>query len=90
VLSPDVLRYFANLEYGGIEVEDRLGAVTQPTLILVGRHERVCSVPAAEAMAAGIPRAELSVFEHSAHMTFVEENDRYLQVVRAFLGRHAA
>ena len=90
VYSPDVLRFFANQEYGAIEVEDRLGAVTHPTLILVGRHERVCSVPAAEAMAAGIPQSELVVFENSAHMTFVEENERYLQVVRRFLGRHGA
>jgi len=88
VYSPDVLRFFARLEYGAIEVEARLGAVTQPSLILVGRHERVCSVPAAEAMAAGIPRSELVVFENSGHMTFVEENERYLDVVRDFLNRH--
>jgi len=90
VFSPDVLRHFANLEYGAIEVEGRLPSVVQPVLILVGRHERVCSVEAAEAMAAAIRRAELVVFEHSAHMTFVEENDRYLEVVRDFLARHVA
>ncbi len=86
--SPELLRHFANLEYGAIEVEDRLGRVVQPTLVLVGRHERVCSVPAAKAIADGIPRAELVVFDHSGHMTFVEENDRYLEVVRTFLDRH--
>ena len=89
VNSAEVLRHFANQEYGAIEVEERLGEVPQPTLILVGRHERVCSVPAAQAMAAALPRAELVVFEHSGHMTFVEENDRYLAVVRSFLDRHA-
>lgn len=83
--SPEVLRRFANEEYGGIEVEDRLGEVTQPVLVLAGRHDRTCSVKAAEATAAGIPNAELVVFEHSGHMTFVEENERYLEVVRAFL-----
>jgi proline iminopeptidase len=86
--SPGVLAHFANLEYGGIEVEDGLGQVPQPALILVGRRERVCSVPAAQAMSAAIPRAELVIFEHSGHMTFVEENERYLQVVRDFLDRH--
>jgi hypothetical protein len=30
----------------------------------------------------------MEVFENSAHMTFVEENERYLQVVRSFLDRH--
>ena len=87
--SPDVLRHFANLDYGGIEVEDRLGQVTQPVLVLAGRHERTCVVEGAEAMARGLPDAELVVFEHSGHMTFVEENERYLAVVRRFLARGA-
>lgn len=87
VYSPDVLRRFANEEYGGIEVEDRLGEIPQPVLVLAGRHDRTCSVAAAETTAAGIPNAELVVFEGSGHMTFVEENERYVDVVRDFLAR---
>ena len=83
--SPQVLRTFSNEDYGGIEVEDRLGEITQPVLVLTGRHDRVCPVAGAEAIAAGIPRADLVVFEQSAHMTFVEENERYVEVVRTFL-----
>jgi proline iminopeptidase len=85
VYSPEVLRRFSNEGYGGIEVEDRLGQVTQPVLVLAGRHDRTCPIAGAEAIAAGIPRAELVVFEQSAHMTFVEENERYVEVVRTFL-----
>jgi pimeloyl-ACP methyl ester carboxylesterase len=58
--------------------------------VLAGRHDRVCSVKAAEAIAAGIPGAELVVFEQSAHMTFVEEPERYLAAVRSFLDRHTS
>jgi len=90
IYAPRVLQHFAKQEYGGIEVEDRLGAVTQPTLVLAGRHDRACSVEAAEAIAAGIPDAELVVFEQSAHMTFVEEPERYLAAVRSFLDHHTA
>ena len=85
VYSPEVLRHFANEDYGGIEVEGRLGEIPQPVLVLAGRHDRTCPVEAAEATAAGIPNAELVVFEDSGHMTFVEENARYLEVVRASL-----
>jgi proline iminopeptidase len=85
VHSPDVLRQAARGDYGGIEVEDRLGEVTHPVLVLVGRHERTCSVAASEAIAAGIPGARLVVFEHSAHMSYAEENDAYLAAVREFL-----
>jgi proline iminopeptidase len=83
--SPAILRHFANADYGGIEVEDRLGAVTHPVLVLAGRHDRTCVVEGAEAMAKGLPDAEFVVFEESAHMTFVEENEKYVRVVREFL-----
>ena len=85
VYSPEVLRYFANEDYGGIEVEERLGAISQPVLVLVGRYDRTCQLAGADAIAAGIPNAELVVFERSGHMTYVEENERYVDVVRDFL-----
>jgi proline-specific peptidase len=87
VRSPDVLRAMAPDDYGAIDVEDRLGEIPQPVLVLAGRHDRACSVEAAEAIARGILDAELVVFENSAHMTFVEETERYLDVVDDFLTR---
>ncbi len=86
--SPAVLRFFANAGYGGIEVEDKLGVVTQPVLVLAGRGDRTCSIKGAQAMTKGLPHAELIVFENSGHMTYVEENERYLEVVREFLNNH--
>ena len=85
IYGPDVLRAAATEEYGGISVEDRLDEITHPALVLAGRHDRTCSVAAAQAIADGIPGAELVIFEHSGHMTFVEENDAYVAAVRAFL-----
>ena len=88
VYSPDMLRHFAQAEYGGIEVEDLLKNVTQPVLVCTGRLDRVCTVAAAEATAKGLPNSELVIFENSGHMTFVEEPDRYLEVVRRFLNKY--
>jgi len=88
VNSPEVLRFFANADYGGIEVEDKLSKVTQPVLVLAGRSDRTCVVEGAEAMAKGSPHAEFVVFENSGHMTYVEENEKYLKIVRDFLNRH--
>jgi proline-specific peptidase len=90
VYGPDVLRAAATEDYGAIAVEDRLGDVAHPVLVLAGRHDRTCSVPAAEALAAGLPDAELVVLEHSGHMAYVEENDAYVAAVRDFLERRAA
>jgi proline iminopeptidase len=88
IYSPAILRHFSEAEYGGIEVENRLKNVTQPVLVCTGRLDRVCTVGAAEATAAGLSNAELVIFERSGHMTFVEENERYIQVVRDFLNKY--
>ena len=88
--SPAVLRHFSTADYGGIDVEDRLGDVTHPVLVLSGRYDRVCPVAAGEEMAKRLPDAHLVVFEQSAHMTFVEEEEFYVEEVRAFLDRITA
>ena len=42
-------------------------------------------MPAAGTMANGILNAKLVIFEHSGHMTVVEENEAYLVAVEQFL-----
>jgi proline iminopeptidase len=85
--APDVIRHFAAQDYGGIDVEHRLGEVTHPVLVLAGRHDRVCPVGASQDMAHRLLDAQLVVFENSAHMTFAEEQDSYLAAARGFLGQ---
>ena len=85
VYAPDVLRHFATSAYGGIELEERLGDVTQPVLVLGGRHDRACPAAASERTAELLPHAGLHIFEESAHMTFVEEPEPYVDTVAAFL-----
>lgn len=86
VFSPAVLRA-SSLEGGdlAIEVEDALPLVTQPVLVLAGRYDRTCVPAAAEQITALIPGAELHVFEESGHLTFVEQEQEYVEVVRRFL-----
>ena len=85
--APAVLRYFSTQDYGGIQVEGKLGRVPQPVLVLSGRYDRTCPPEAGAEMAEGLPRAEHVVFEHSAHMFYVEEQDRFLGTVLEFLNR---
>lgn len=86
--SAAVLRA-ASLEGGGlaIEVEDALPRVPQPLLALAGRHDRTCLPEAAASIAALAPHGELHVFESAGHMTFVEQPEDYVAVVREFLDR---
>jgi proline iminopeptidase len=85
--APDIIRHFSAQEYGGIDLEHRLGEVTHPVLVLGGRHDRTCAVGASEDMARRLPDAQLVVLENSAHMMFAEEQDRFLAAVRQFLDR---
>lgn len=67
---------------------ERLGEIEAPTLILSGADDFI--VPpehGAERLHAGIEHSELVLFEHSGHFPFVEEQDRFLQVVREWLER---
>lgn len=70
----------------GWDVTPRLGEIEVPALVLCGRHDEA-TPRQAEAIARGLPHAELVVFEESAHLALVEEPERYLATVRGFLAR---
>ncbi len=85
--SPGVLRAAALGLAGEIGAGDRLGVVAHPVALIAGRHDRTCPVAAHEELAAGIPRAELTVLEHSGHFGFLEEPEAFLAAVRAAITR---
>ena len=57
-----------------------------PTLVTSGRHDE-CTPALVEPLRAGIRGAEWVLFENSAHMAYLEEPRRYLEVVGDFLRR---
>jgi pimeloyl-ACP methyl ester carboxylesterase len=68
------------------DVIDRLDEVDVPTLITSGRHDE-CTPKLVEPLHDGISGSEWVLFEVSAHMPYLEEPERYLEVVGAFLER---
>lgn len=88
--APAVLRHLANQGYGPFDCEAELSGIKQPLLVLAGRYDRTCSIEAAEAIARAVPASELVIFERSGHVPFVEEQERYVEVVRKFLDRHSS
>lgn len=68
------------------DVRDRLAEISAPTLVLGGRHDWVTPYPESELIAAGIPGSKLVIFEESGHLPFIEEQDRFMSVVREFVG----
>lgn len=70
---------------------ERLGEIGCPVLALGGRQDRVVPPgPGAERLHVGIPGSELVLFEESGHFPFIEEQGRFLDVVRDWLGRVGA
>ena len=70
----------------GWDVTSRLGEIQVPALVLCGRYDEATPLQA-ETIVQRLPEAELVVFEESAHMAAIEETERYLAAVRAFLAR---
>ena len=68
------------------DVIGRLGEIQVPTLITSGRYDE-CTPGLVEPLHHGIEGSEWVIFEESAHMPYLEETQRYLQVVQEFLER---
>ncbi len=66
---------------------ERLGSIVAPTLLISGRHDE--ATPATvQPFFDRVADVRWTVFEDSSHMPFVEEPERYLDVVGAFLAEH--
>jgi proline-specific peptidase len=64
----------------------QLSALDVPTLITCGRHDKF--VPAcSKELHRLLPRSRLHVFEHSSHMSHLEETDHFVAVAADFLDR---
>lgn len=65
---------------------DRLGDIQPPTLIISGKYDE--STPRLnEILHKGIANSEWVLFEHSAHLPHVEEEEKFMRTVDAFLTR---
>ena len=67
------------------DTRDRLGQITAPTLVLVGKEDIVLPVKLSEELAEGIPNAELVVLEGGGHGFNFEIPDKFNQAVLDFL-----
>ena len=72
----------ADLEH---DTGERIGKITAPTLVLVGKEDILTPVKMSEELAAGIPNAELVILEGGGHMSQSEVADKFNQAVLDFL-----
>jgi proline iminopeptidase len=66
-------------------IAHRLKDIKVPVLVSVGRYDWVTPIVCSEEITTEIKQSTLHIFEKSGHSPHVEENDKYLQLVRDFL-----
>jgi L-proline amide hydrolase len=67
-------------------IVDRVAAIDVPTLLISGRYDEA-TPETVQPFYDGIPDVRWEVFEESSHMPHVEEPERFLAAVEAFLER---
>lgn len=72
---------------GSWDITERLPAIEVPTLVVSGRYDEATPLVVSPLLQ-HIPDVRGVVFENSSHLPHVEEAERYLRVVGAFLDEH--
>jgi len=70
-------------------VDEKLGEIKAPTLIIWGRNDRLTALSLGERFQKGIPGAKLTVLDECAHVPQVEAPEQFNKVVLDFLTRQA-
>jgi proline iminopeptidase len=75
---------------GGFDVRERLREIEVPVLVLSGADDWIMPPQlAGNELTEGLPHAEQVVFEHSGHFPFIEEPERFTEVVTIWLRKVA-
>ena len=64
---------------------DELGAISVPTLIIVGAQDRVCHPDLAQELARLIPGSSLVMIKNAGHLVQTEQPEAYAQALLPFL-----
>lgn len=83
MFGPDAEARVGNAEAG---LPLRPPRIRAPLLAIAGRADGVVTPDLVLAFRRAVPTARVVVFEKSGHLPFVEEPDRYVQLLRDFLG----
>ena len=69
------------------EYLEKMRGIRTPTLITSGVSD-LCSPLIAKSMFDRVPEARWELFEHSTHMPFIQEFDKYSELLRGWLDEH--
>jgi pimeloyl-ACP methyl ester carboxylesterase len=70
---------------GRVDSRNSLGAISCPTLVIVGEEDTLTPPELAREIADGIPGAELKVIDDCGHLSSIEKPDAVSQAIKSFL-----
>jgi pimeloyl-ACP methyl ester carboxylesterase len=79
-----------NPALGTERLDERLGNIKVPTLVVWGKQDKLLPIASGERYAAGIAGAKLVSFDKCGHVPPIEKTEEFLAAVMAFLGSGAA
>ena len=79
------LHYFNTVEFPSLDLRAELGAISAPTLVLVGEDDFITGRVCADELTAGLPDARLTVIRDAGHFTDVEQPEAFRAALGGFL-----
>jgi 3-oxoadipate enol-lactonase len=74
----------------GLNLTERLNAITLPTLIIVGEDDPGTPVAASRTIHEQMQGSELVILQSAAHLSNLEQPEAFNQALIQFLAQHAA
>jgi 3-oxoadipate enol-lactonase len=65
----------------------RLPQITQPTLVMAGDSDPICSLAATRWLSDGIPGARTEIFEDASHFFLMEQPERFMRLLQEWLAK---
>lgn len=84
--SYTVRSIMGNPALGTQRLDDRLGSIKVPTLVVWGKQDKLLPIAAGERYAAGIAGAKLVSFDKCGHVPPIEKTEEFVAAVTGFLG----
>jgi pimeloyl-ACP methyl ester carboxylesterase len=79
-----------NPALGTERLDERLGNIKAPTLVVWGKQDKLLPIASGERYAAGIAGAKLVSFDKCGHVPPIEKTEEFVAAVTSFLGGEAA
>ena len=76
--------YFSYNDLLNFEIQKELSKIRNPTFVYCGRHDAQCPLLFSKEISAGIIHSKLYIFEESNHLPYLEEKERFHQMILEF------